>query len=230
MIRAVIFDMYETLVTHYNCPMYFGAEMAEDAGIPKENFFPLWRGLDYERTIGKLTLEELLERILRENGCFTGELLKKLVEKRVATKEECFLHLHPEILSMFSELKESGVLIGLISNCYAEEGIVIRKSELFPFFDAMYLSYEQGIAKPDKEIFVRCMEELGVKPEECLYVGDGGSCELETARALGMHAVQAVWYLKEGTTQPVGRKEEFRQLESPLEVVCCIEKNKVYGL
>ena len=58
MIRAVIFDMYETLSTHYNSPLYFGAEMAQDAGIPKEKFYPLWRGLDHERTIGKLTWEE----------------------------------------------------------------------------------------------------------------------------------------------------------------------------
>ena len=70
MIKAVIFDMYETLITHYNSPLYFGAEMARDAGIPKEKFYHLWRGLDFERTIGKLSLEKLLERILRENSCY----------------------------------------------------------------------------------------------------------------------------------------------------------------
>lgn len=224
MMRAVIFDMYETLITHYESPLYFGAEMAADAGIPKEKFFTLWRGLDYERTIGKLTLEELLERILRENDRYSEELLNLLVEKRVAAKEECFKHLHPEILPMFSQLKERGLLVGLVSNCYAEEGVVIRGSELFQFFDAVCLSYEQGIAKPDKEIFLRCMKELGVKPEECLYVGDGGSYELEAASGLGMKAMQATWYLQEGSTQPVGRKHEFMQLETPLEVLVYIEK------
>ena len=34
-----------------------------------------------------------------------------------------------------------------------------------------------------------------------------------------MTAVQAVWYLRKGTTQPVGRKDEFEQAESPLEVL-----------
>ena len=219
MIHAVIFDMFETLITHYESPLYFGAEMAEDAGISKEKFYPLWRGLDYERTIGKITLEELLERILKENNCYTEELLKMLVEKRVAAKEDCFRHLHPEILPMLSELKTQGLLVGLISNCYSEEGEVIKKSQLYPFFDAVYLSYEQGVAKPDKEIYQRCMAELGVKPGECLYVGDGGSQELETARELGMHAVQAVWYLKEGTMQPSKRKAEFEQVETPFEVL-----------
>ena len=223
MIRAVIFDMYETLITHYNSPLYFGAEMAQDAGIPKEKFFTLWRGLDHERTIGKLELEELLERILRENGCYTEELLNTLVAKRVATKEECFRHLHTEIIPMLTQLKERGLQAGLISNCYAEEARVIRESELFPFFDKVYLSCEQGVAKPDVEIFERCMRDFAVKPEECLYIGDGGSLELETATALGMKAVQAVWYLQEGSTQPSKRLVNFLQAETPLEVLNYLE-------
>ena len=97
---------------------------------------------------------------------------------------------------MLSTLKEKGFLIGLISNCFSEEAGVIRQSELFPYFDAVLLSCEQGIQKPDEEIFIRCIEQLSVKPEECLYVGDGGSLELEAARKLGMTAAQAVWYLR----------------------------------
>ncbi len=63
------------------------------------------------------------------------------------------------------------------------------------------------------------MQNLNVNAEECLYVGDGGSQELETAEMLGMKAIQAVWYLKEGMQQPVGRKYNFLQAESPLEVI-----------
>lgn len=34
MIRAVIFDMFETLITLYESPIYFGSQIAEDVGIP----------------------------------------------------------------------------------------------------------------------------------------------------------------------------------------------------
>jgi putative hydrolase of the HAD superfamily len=95
---------------------------------------------------------------------------------------------------------------------------------LFPYFDAIYLSYEQGTQKPDEEIFQRCMEELSVKAEECVYVGDGGSYELETARKLGMKAVQAAWYLKEGTTQPTMRMQDFFSLDNPLDVVEFVDR------
>lgn len=219
MTRAVIFDMFETLITHYRSPLYFGAQMAADAGISEESFQSLWRPTERDRTIGKVTFDEIVERILRENQCYSEALLKKIVEKRIATKEECFRHLHTEIIPMLSRLKEKGILVGLISNCFSEETDVIRRSELFPYFDAVYLSYEQGIQKPDEEIFRRCMDSLAVKAEECVYVGDGGSYELETARRLGMKAAQAVWYLQEGTMQPSGRKRDFFQLERPLDVL-----------
>ncbi|MBB2184611.1 HAD family hydrolase [Lachnospiraceae bacterium MD1] len=219
MIRAVIFDMFETLITHYNSPQYFGVHMAKDAGIPEDRFQILWRPTEYNRTIGRVTFEDVVEMILRENHCYSEKVLKKIVEKRIATKEECFRHLHPDIIPMLSALKQRGILIGLISNCFSEEAKVIRNSVLFPYFDAVYLSYEQGIQKPDENIFRRCVDNLSVKTEECVYVGDGGSYELETARKLGMKALQAVWYLRDGTRQPAKRMHDFIQMESPLDVV-----------
>lgn len=219
MIRAVIFDMFETLITHYHSPLYFGAQMAADAGIAEEKFQALWRPTEYDRTIGKLTLEEVVESILRENQCYSEELVNKIVKKRIETKQDCFRQLHSEIIPMLKKLKEKGILIGLISNCFSEEAEVIRRSVLFPYFDAAILSYEQGVQKPDEEIYKRCMASLGVAPEECLYIGDGGSNELEAARTLGMKAFQAVWYLQEGTSQPMGRMEAFEQLESPRDVL-----------
>lgn len=217
--RAVIFDMFETLVTHYKSPLYFGTQMAKDAGISEECFRASWQPTEHDRSIGKVTLEKALEKVLRENHCYSEALLMELAQKRKLAKEECFRHLHPEIISMFLKLREQGILVGLISNCFSEESEIIRKSELFPYFDAVYLSNEQGIKKPEVEIFQRCMNELGVKPAECLYVGDGGSCELETAKNLGMTAVQATWYLVEGSTQPVGRKSEFPEVETPIKVL-----------
>lgn len=129
MTRVVIFDMFETLITHYQSPVYFGTQMAEDAGISEERFQLLWRATDQERSIGKMTFEEVIEMILRENHCYSENILNKIVEKRIATKEECFRHLHPEIIPMLSKLKEKGISIGLISNCFSEETDVIRRSE-----------------------------------------------------------------------------------------------------
>ena len=219
MTKAVIFDMYETLITHYNCPLYFSAEMAADAGVPVEKFQPFWRSTEYERTVGKMTFEDVITRILKENNCYSEEKLNKIVDKRTAIKKECFYHLHDEIIPMLKALRKKGIKIGLISNCFSEEAVVIRRSVLFPYLDEVCLSYEEGLQKPDVEIYRRCVDKLSVAPQECVYVGDGGSFELETSKELGMKAVQAVWYLKEGTFQPKGRMKEFEQAERPLDVL-----------
>ena len=219
MIRAVIFDMYETLITHYRCPLYFSTQMAADAGIPAMDFQRLWHATEAARTTGRLTLEDALTDILRAQGRYSPVMVQTLVSRRTATKEACFRHLHEGILPMLNALKERGMLVGLISNCFSEEAAVIRQSVLYPCFDAPLLSWEEGLQKPDEAIFRRCMERLNVMPEECLYVGDGGSHELETARSLGMTALQAAWYLRENTLQPCGRKPEFPQLEHPMEVL-----------
>ena len=219
MIRTVIFDMYETLITLFNSPLYFGTQMAIDAGITEDKFKRLWVSTEVARTVGKMTLEEALEMILVENKCYSKELLDSIVQKRIAAKEDCFNHMHLEIIPLFNNLREKGIKIGLISNCFSEEAYVIQRSVLFPYFDAVCLSYEQGIQKPDAEIYKKCIEKLMVTADECLYVGDGGSYELEAAKDLGMETVQAAWYLKEGTTQPTGRKENFKQIENPLDVL-----------
>ena len=90
---------------------------------------------------------------------------------------------------------------------------------LASYFDVICLSYEQGLQKPDTKIYEQCMSSLDVKPDECLYVGDGGSHELDAAVSLGMKVRQATWYLKEGTRQPVGRLDQCIGTENPLEIV-----------
>lgn len=178
-IKAVIFDMYETLITLFDSPLYFGTQMASDAGIAEGRFQETWRAEEKNRTTGKITLEELLEKILREN------------------------------------------------NCFSEESTVIKKSILYPFFDAVCLSFDEGIQKPDPAIFERCIERLGVEADACLYVGDGGSNELEAAQRLGMQVVQAVWYLKEGINQPAQRKTDFEHIEKPMDIIELIKKLRI---
>ena len=219
MVKAVIFDMYETLITHYHSPLYFSAQIAADAGIPVDKFQALWRPVEQKRTLGELTFEDTLEFILKENQRYSAELMAKIVEKRKTIKRDCFRHLHPEVIPLLKRLKENGLAIGLISNCFSEEAEIIRESVLFPYFDAALLSFEQGLQKPDERIFIRCMDRLGVEAAECVYVGDGGSLELETASKFVMKEVQAVWYLTEDSTHPVKRKPSFPQAETPLEIL-----------
>ena len=225
MIKAVIFDMFETLITHFESPLYMGKQIAGDMGITEPKFREIWDTTDDDRTLGNKSLEEVIEEILKVNNRYSTELFEKIISKRKMSKIECFEHIHPEIIPLFNALKEMNIKIGLITNCYFEESDVIKNSIFSNYFDSMCMSCEMGVKKPDVKIFQKCMEDLEVLPEECLYVGDGGSFELETAQALGMHPLQATWYLKDGVNQPAKRKKEFLQADSPLEVIAEINRH-----
>ena len=222
-IQAVNFDMYETLVTQFCSPLYYGTQIAEDLGLSPEEFLPGWKATEEARATGKLTFEDAMAQLLRRHGIF--ELHRRVVEKRTAIQADCFRHLHPGIEPMLSALRKKGIRIGLITNCFSEEAALIRGSELFPYFDAPCLSWQEGIRKPDPAIYHTCLSKLGISAEYCLYVGDGGSFELETARSLGFQAVQATWYRQAAFEhKQAALRPDFPQLSDPMEVLDWVTK------
>lgn len=221
--KAVIFDMFETLVTLNSASPYFGKNIAVDLGVDVEEFYPLWHAMDEAYSKGKMKFEDVLAWIGERMVYAYPERIPEIIKKRYAFKAACVDRVEDRIVSMLRELKERGYQIGLISNCYEEEALAIRACTLAPYFDVMLLSCEVGMQKPELGIFNRCLTELSVKPEECLYVGDGGSRELETARSLGMETLQAGWFIKK--QQEDWRKEGFDTAGEPEEVLVAVESS-----
>lgn len=217
--KAVIFDMFETLVTDYRSPLYFSKEMAADIGVEVEAFRKTWHAADEARTRGDMTLGELVEKILRENGCYTDALRDKVVKKRGEIKKMSFERFHRDIVPMLAAIKQKGLKIGIVSNCFSEEIDAIHHCPAAPYVDALILSYEVHLQKPDPAIFQACLSKLGVKAEECLFVGDGGSNELEATDKLGMRPLQAGWYLAETGTLEAKRQANFPLLQTPFDVL-----------
>jgi putative hydrolase of the HAD superfamily len=54
-------------------------------------------------------------------------------------------------------------------------------------FDRQFLSYELGLAKPDREIFERVVDDLDVSAEEILFLDDN-QINVDGARSVGMRA------------------------------------------
>ena len=57
------------------------------------------------------------------------------------------------------------------------------------YFDKLYLSYEIGVTKPDREIFDRMVLDSGIRPEETLFVDDGKN-NIVVGQELGFHTYQ----------------------------------------
>lgn len=221
--RAVIFDLFETLMTEWGHEKYTKRAMCADLGLEWEAFDRYWEEQEQRRYLGEIDFAGSIRYVCEKCGKTVEEsALAAVLEKRIATKSVCFLFVRPDVFGLLKELKARGLGTAIVSNCSADEVVGMRESALYSYFDQVVLSYEVGLQKPDGRIYRRAMELLGVAPEECLFVGDGGSHELEGAKSAGMKAVQAKWY----TDQLPYRRESmpgFCVAEEPSEVLAFLD-------
>ena len=195
MIKAVIFDLYETLITEWVSRKYLSSQCTGDLGIDPALFRELWNSHHHAMDTGRLTYRQVLTEILiAAEKTPDDALMYACEEKRITGKNDCFAAIDENVLQMLSALKQQGLRLCLCSNCSADEVEGLSASPLFPFFDAIVLSYQAGLVKPDKGIYLHCANALSVLPEECLFVGDGGSKELFGAGDAGMHPLRALWF------------------------------------
>lgn len=194
MIKAVIFDMFETLVTLFEGRTYWGENIAEDVGADPAEFRREWHAIEKDRSIGRYTIEEGLEVVLKKLGLYSPEKVTLAASKRIEALNDTFSNIPPETVELLKALKSRDIKVGIITNTFSDERDMIRSSILMPYIDEALISYEQGLCKPDPALYEKMTMLLDVRPEECLFVGDGGSRELYAARDAGMHPVQCTWF------------------------------------
>lgn len=86
------------------------------------------------------------------------------------------------------------VLVGSISNGNAD----LRTIGLSHHFKVSVAAHELGVAKPDAAIFLAACEELGVAPEDAVYVGDDVLLDVQGAQRAGL---RAVWMNRTGSAK-----------------------------
>jgi len=95
----------------------------------------------------------------------------------------------PHATELLSYLKTENYKTGLISDCGVETPKIFNNMPFAPLIDVTIFSCLVGMQKPDPRIYQLTTERLAVKPEDCLYIGDGDSNELTGALQAGMHPV-----------------------------------------
>jgi putative hydrolase of the HAD superfamily len=88
------------------------------------------------------------------------------------------------------ELRRRALKLGVITN--GPSVMQRRKLAMLGLehaFDAVVVSGDEGVAKPDAEIFRRALLRCGVEAHEALFVGDHPVADIDGAHRAGLRAV-----------------------------------------
>ena len=94
---------------------------------------------------------------------------------------------HEQMVQAVRDLRAAGTTTALVSNSWSTNHY--DRDLLAEIFDAVVISGEVGLHKPEPEIYLRAAEEAGVEPVDCVFVDDlRENCE--GAEAVGMTAIR----------------------------------------
>lgn len=188
--RAVLFDFFGTLTRavrrgpqHDHIARALGCDPARMVAVLDRSFHDRCRGL-----LGDAAAA-LRWVCAQADGRPSPEALRMALVARVAAVQ-ADTRLRPEAVPTLRELRRRGLRTAVVSDCTYELPAFLPRLPIAPLLDARIFSVEIGRCKPEAAMYLAACWELGVAPQECLYVGDGGSRELTGAAQAGMTAVR----------------------------------------
>lgn len=182
--RAVVFDLFETLVDYDDeTSRRFSVAAAELLGHEPDEFHRVWReGRPVRDTEPMLSYLDSLGIV--------GTRAERLVELRRAFSLSLLRKPRPGAVELLGEVRARGIGTGLITVCSEDVVDVWSQTPFANLFEAEVFSCACGLHKPDPRIYRLALEQLEVEPADAIYVGDGANDELFGARRVGMRAVQ----------------------------------------
>lgn len=191
MIKAVIFDLDDTMYGHTQfyrqahcaacrfleaeCGMRFGLVYKMALGLLKE------KGSQYGR---------IYDDILKKNGVYSEGLLKKTIAAYRGVKPK--LDLYSDLAVILPRLYRHYALGIITDGPVAVQRAKVRALGLKKYFRAIVYTDARGRAfrKPNPGPFRDVVRQLGVLPQEALFVGDNPAKDFKGAKKLGMRTMR----------------------------------------
>lgn len=213
LIRAVTFDLWDTLIQEAPRGADSVAAIRIDdigrilesvgihhsrAGLERaysmtgDYLEAIWRR--YEDVSAREQVEFLLECL---DAGLPDELTPAVLDDIELVYSNSMLRHRPRLLPGASEtlsaVRDTGVVMGLISNTGKTPGSVLRimlkQMGVLGCFRVSTFSNEVRERKPARRIFEVTLAELGIDVRDSVHVGDNPVADIEGAKAVGMRAI-----------------------------------------
>jgi putative hydrolase of the HAD superfamily len=204
MIKAVFFDLYQTLVRYEPPREEIETRVLKDFGIetsPEALVKPIIAADEFiyneiaRQPLSARSPEEKFALyaqyqviLLREAGLKYDQ---KVIPDLLAAmqKSRMDLVLFDDVAPVLTDLKGRGLTLGLISNVEQDMARTFTRLGLPAWLKIIVTSQDAGAGKPRPEIFRLALTRGGVKPAEAIYVGDQYNVDIVGARGVGMQGI-----------------------------------------
>lgn len=194
MIKAIIFDLDNTLVDFMllkraavdaavNAMIDAGLKLTSDEIRNMINNIYDSEGIEYQQVFDKLLKNAL------------GKVDYKVMSAGIVAyrkAREAALKPYPGVLPTLIELVKMGLKLAVVSDAPSKEAwLRLSYINFHHFFDVVITYDETRERKPSPVPFNLALQELGLKADECLMIGDWAERDMVGAKSVGMKTVFA---------------------------------------
>ena len=179
-IQGVIFDIHSTLLDQGDAATWLDAALAltphplsEDERLDLLEFLDrIWEGArivdpDSTRDLSFVHHSRVFHELIDGGPSVDRSLADALYEVMLDT-----WHAYDDAVPTLRALRADGISVCLLSNAGVSIRPVLDREGITPWVDAMILSFEVGVVKPDERIFRAALDALGLPAAHVLMVGD----------------------------------------------------------
>lgn len=191
-VQAVVFDLFNTLTAPVDREAYHAslAEMAHAVGVAPEAFTQAWSDTWRERFSRAYPTAEADVRIVCTviGAHIDTERIRRASQIRAEFARRT-LRPRADAAATLAKIRSLRLRTALISDCSPPVPALWPATPFAQGIEEPLFSCTEGLIKPEPALYLRACERLGVDPEACVYVGDGGNGELSGAKRVGMRAI-----------------------------------------
>lgn len=188
-IRALIFDAGDILYFRPQRGVGFVTFLKELGLEISPNHARQKKEIEHKAYRGQITHDEYREAIVRMYGITEPELIER--GKQALIDDDANVAFFEGVPETLCALKEQGFLLGILTDTANSISAKLSWFERGGFghvWDSIISSMDIGTRKPDPKIYEASLKQLGVTPDQAVFVGHRIS-ELDGARAVGMQTV-----------------------------------------
>ncbi len=217
MYKAVVFDLDGTLTDTITTIAYYGNNALKAYGYPEidVNMYKIFVG-DGTRI--------LVKRMMDYVGEDSPEIYEKVFKMYCEEYDKDTMYLttvYDGMQELLKELKARGMKLGVVSNKPHFTMIDVLKNFFGEdMFDGFYGVREGVPVKPDPVSLLQILDDFGVKPTECIYVGDTKT-DMMTGKNAGAYTVGVLWGFRDRAELEEHKADAI--VEKPCEILGILE-------